>query len=101
MRVLLPYQHGLCLGQLGPFSSALFPRVYLSPAEREKHLYVLGITGTGKSKFLEHLIVQDILAGRGCGVIDPDSDLARNAFGHLVRNGYLATLPTISRLLCR
>ena len=32
----------------------------------KKHLYVLGITGKGKSKFLEGLILQDILAGRGC-----------------------------------
>ncbi|MEP7285507.1 MAG: type IV secretion system DNA-binding domain-containing protein [Chloroflexota bacterium] len=99
MRVLLPYQHGLCLGQLGPFSAAMFPRVYLSPHEREKHLYVLGITGKGKSKFLEHLIVQDIVAGHGCGVIDPHSDLARNVFGHLVTNGYLASLPHMRRLL--
>src|SRR5689334_14283873 len=99
MRVLLPYQHGLCLGQLGPFSASLFPRVYLSPHEREKHLYVLGITGKGKSKFLEHLVVQDILAGRGCGVIDPHSDLARNVFGHLVTSGYLSSPLHIRRIL--
>lgn len=99
MRVLLPYQHGLCLGQVGPFSAPVFPRVYLSPAEREKHLYVLGITGKGKSKFLEHLLVQDILAGRGCGVIDPHSDLARNVFGHLVTSGYLTTHKHIRRIV--
>jgi hypothetical protein len=88
MRLFLPYQHGLCLGTVGPFSAPLFPRLYLSPAEREKHLYVLGITGKGKSKFLEHLIIQDILAGRGCGVIDPHSDLARSVFTQLVALGY-------------
>src|SRR5579862_910770 len=99
MRVLLPYQHGLCLGQLGPFSAPLFPRVYLSATEREKHLYLLGITGKGKSKFLEHLIVQDILAGRGCGVIDPHSDLARNVFGHLVTAGHLSDLSHIRRIV--
>lgn len=32
-----------------------FPRT-----ERDKHLYVCGATGTGKSKFLEHLVRQDI-----------------------------------------
>src|SRR5258708_16656568 len=99
MRVLLPYQHGLCLGQLGPFSASVFPRVYLSPHEREKHLYVLGITGKGKSKFLEHLIVQDIIAGRGCGVIDPHSDLARNVFAHLVTGGYLSTPSHMRRIV--
>lgn len=32
----------------------------LSPEVRARHLYVPGSTGTGKSKFLEHLIRQDI-----------------------------------------
>jgi DNA helicase HerA-like ATPase len=32
----------------------------LSREERDKHLYVCGGTGTGKSKFLENLIRQDI-----------------------------------------
>jgi putative ribosome biogenesis GTPase RsgA len=34
----------------------------LSPKARDKHLYVIGATGVGKSKFLEHLVRQDILA---------------------------------------
>src|SRR5258708_22051844 len=89
MGPLFPYQDGLCVGQTGAFSCPLFPHVYVSAHEREKHLYVLGITGKGKSKFLEGLILQDILAGRGCGVIDPHSDLARTIFGHLVTCGYV------------
>ncbi|HWD38291.1 MAG TPA: type IV secretion system DNA-binding domain-containing protein [Fimbriimonas sp.] len=51
-----------------------FPRT-----ERDKHLYVCGGTGTGKSKFLEHLIRQDILSWRKskCGVLvlDPHGSL--------------------------
>lgn len=46
---------------------------------RDKHLYVCGATGTGKSKFLEHLIRQDIMAWRysRCGmlVLDPHGSL--------------------------
>jgi hypothetical protein len=46
---------------------------------RDKHLYVCGGTGTGKSKFLESLIRQDILAWRKskCGmlVLDPHGSL--------------------------
>ncbi len=46
-----------------------------SRTERDKHLYVCGGTGTGKSKFLEHLIRQDILAWRKsrCGLLVLDS----------------------------
>ena len=54
----------------------------LSRTERDKHLYVCGGTGTGKSKFLENLIRQDILAWRKsrCGliVLDPHGSLYDN-----------------------
>lgn len=36
------------------------PDLWLPRTERDKHLYVCGGTGTGKSKFLENLIRQDI-----------------------------------------
>ncbi len=46
---------------------------------RDKHLYVCGGTGTGKSKFLENLIRQDIISWRKskCGVLvlDPHGSL--------------------------
>ena len=52
------------------------------PSERDKHLYVCGTTGMGKSKFLESLIRQDILAWRRsrCGLIllDPHGNLYDN-----------------------
>ncbi|MBI3734098.1 MAG: type IV secretory system conjugative DNA transfer family protein, partial [Chloroflexi bacterium] len=54
-----------------PFSSHL----HLSAADRTTHLYVIGLTGQGKSKFLQHGLFQDITAGRGCGVLDPHTDL--------------------------
>lgn len=43
--------------------------------DRATHIYVIGTTGTGKTKFLEYLIQQDIAKGNGFGVIDPHGDL--------------------------
>jgi hypothetical protein len=48
----------------------------LSPSDRRHHAYVIGKTGTGKTTLLKNLIIQDIEAGRGVGVIDPHGDLA-------------------------
>src|SRR5215212_6068328 len=45
-------------------------------AARRQHVYVIGQTGAGKSTLLRNLIIQDIEAGRGVGLIDPHGDLA-------------------------
>lgn len=45
--------------------------IRLSPADRLRHLYVIGQTGTGKSSFMTTLIAQDIANGDGCCFIDP------------------------------
>jgi len=39
--------------------------------DRKIHFYVVGASGTWKSKFLEFLIRQDIAKGNSFGVIDP------------------------------
>ncbi|MGD8457015.1 MAG: type IV secretion system DNA-binding domain-containing protein [Anaerolineales bacterium] len=48
------------------------------------------MTGRGKSKFLQNCLVQDITAGRGCAVIDPHGDLAKDTLRQLVSNGFFA-----------
>jgi len=49
----------------------------LLDAEREKHMYIVGATGTGKTTMLEYAIIQDIRNGKGVGVIDPHGDMAQ------------------------
>ena len=44
--------------------------------DRLRHIYVIGKTGVGKSKFLVNLIRNDIAMGKGIGIIDPHGDLA-------------------------
>jgi hypothetical protein len=53
----------------------------------DTHLYVVGKSGKGKSKFLEGLLWQFVQKGQGCGVIDPHGDLANNLLK------LLATIP--------
>lgn len=56
------------MGQESPF--------VLLPHDRRHHLYAVGKSGTGKTTFLHNLIMQDICAGCGVGLIDPHGDLA-------------------------
>lgn len=45
--------------------------------DRPRHMYVVGKSGMGKTKLLEHLIRADVYYGYGVGVIDPHGDLHR------------------------
>lgn len=76
----------LILGCMGPYN--FFPRFKISHKVRRFHSYVVGLTGRGKSKFLQNCIVQDILAFRGCAVIDPHGDLAKDVLRSLITAGY-------------
>ena len=57
--------------------------LHVHETERRTHTYVIGITGTGKSKLLEHILFQDIIHGRGGGVLDPHSDLVQDLLHYL------------------
>lgn len=55
----------------------------LKRGDRRRHLYVVGKSGTGKSKMLELLINNDIQAGHGVGVLDPHGDLVDNILDYI------------------
>ena len=59
----------------------------IAEADRLIHCYVIGASGSGKTKFLESLIRQDIDAGQGCGVIDPHGDLIEDLKGYVALLG--------------
>jgi hypothetical protein len=46
--------------------------------DRRLHLYLVGKSGSGKSKCLELLLQEDINAGRGFALMDPHGDLVDN-----------------------
>lgn len=67
-------EEGLLLGY-NLFRGAKKP-IRLSPGDRQRHMYVVGQTGTGKSTFLENLALQDMLSGNGFAFVDPHGDTA-------------------------
>ena len=80
------HKDDLVLGRTG--SLDFFPKFKVSSHVREFHTYVVGLTGRGKSKFLQNCILQDIHAGRGCALVDPHGDLAKDILYSLIASGY-------------
>jgi len=42
--------------------------------DRRRHMYVIGMTGTGKTTIMTNMMVQDVKDGHGCAFIDPHGD---------------------------
>lgn len=57
--------------------------VRIRDADRRRHVYIIGQTGTGKSKLLEFMAVQDIQRGKGVCVIDPHGDLIESILANV------------------
>lgn len=67
-------EDGLLLGY-NLFRGAKKP-IRLSTSDRQRHVYVVGQTGTGKSTFMEDLAFQDMRRGNGFAFVDPHGDTA-------------------------
>jgi hypothetical protein len=67
-------EDGLLLGY-NMFRGAKKP-IRLGLGDRQRHMYVVGQTGTGKSTYLENLALQDMLSGNGFAFVDPHGDTA-------------------------
>lgn len=70
----LPNKGDLCLGK-AIYRGEARPVYFANEDDRRRHFYIVGQTGTGKSTLLYEMIRQDILSGKGVGVIDPHGDL--------------------------
>jgi len=60
----------------------------VAETDRTTHCYVIGATGTGKTKFLQFLIQQDIDNKKGVAVFDPHGDLIEDLKGFLAGRYY-------------
>lgn len=58
----------------------------LTAKERERHTYIIGGTGNGKTTMLQYAIVQDIKNGKGVAVVDPHGDLAETILRHIPKD---------------
>lgn len=58
----------------------------LTASERERHVYIIGGTGNGKTTLLQYAIVQDMQKGKGVAVIDPHGDMAETLLRHVPKD---------------
>ncbi|MBA3758579.1 ATP-binding protein [Candidatus Saccharibacteria bacterium] len=59
--------------------------IRLALEDRQRHVYAVGQTGTGKSTFLENLALQDMLNGDGFAFVDPHGDTAEKLISMVPR----------------
>lgn len=60
--------------------------VGLLEAERERHVYIIGGTGNGKTTMLQYAIVQDMQRGKGVAIVDPHGDMAETLLRHIPKD---------------
>lgn len=57
--------------------------VRIKREDRRRHSYIIGKSGTGKSKFIASMAVQDIKNGEGVCVLDPHGDLIEDIMEYI------------------
>ncbi|MBT4071643.1 MAG: type IV secretory system conjugative DNA transfer family protein [Candidatus Magasanikbacteria bacterium] len=60
--------------------------VFIKEADRRRHLYIIGKSGSGKSVAIANLAIQDIQAGKGVAVVDPHGDLVEAILQHIPKH---------------
>src|SRR3989344_5330604 len=60
--------------------------IYMKEADRRRHLYIIGKSGSGKSVYIKNLAIQDIKNNKGVCVIDPHGDLVEDILEHIPKN---------------
>lgn len=67
-------QEGIVLGK--NIFRGIETQIHMANKDRQRHLYVIGQTGTGKTVFMKSMLRQDVENGQGVCVIDPHGDFA-------------------------
>jgi len=76
-----PYTHDH-ENEVIPFASTNFRNASrkfgIKTDDRRRHVYVVGKTGMGKTTLIENMVMADIYAGHGVGLVDPHGDFAEH-----------------------
>jgi len=70
---------GILLGNV-EYRGTITP-IRLKYKDRQRHMYLIGKSGSGKSTVMENMILQDMQAGRGVCVVDPHGELIDRVAG--------------------
>ncbi len=86
----LPYEGAVNSEDLTVFAETTFrgqpKRFGIQKDDRRRHMYIIGKSGTGKSKLLEILAVDDIERGHGIGIVDPHGELVFDVLKRIPAN---------------
>ena len=58
----------------------------LKKKDRQRHFYLLGKTGTGKSTLFKNMFISDVLAGEGTCFVDPHGDTVEELLDYIPPN---------------
>ncbi len=84
-RVAINYPRDVNIVGTSDYRSTKIP-VWIHDEDRLRHLYVVGKTGTGKSRFLTSLMIDDLKQWKWLWVIDPHGDLIEDIIAHIPEN---------------
>ena len=59
--------------------------VHLSDKDRATHMHIIGTTGAGKNKLMEHMLRSDIDSGKGLCLLDPHGGLFHDMQNYVTR----------------
>ena len=85
---------------LGTYGSSWWPQsVRLPLSQIRTHVHVIGVSGSGKSRFLAGLYLDLLTHGLPATLIDPHGDLAQLVLAHLVAQGFFDRPGAYDRLV--
>lgn len=60
--------------------------VRMKQEDRMRHVYIIGMTGVGKSTLMEYMIMQDIKQGKGVCIIDPHGEFVEHTLPRIPKS---------------